>query len=104
MAAFTMWQPENIILDEASGKVKLVDFGAVQDAASAMQIGSTVVGTVLYSLSINSDNIMHYTLNPTFRNQARVLWFSLSSKVVLCPESSPAGCEVEPYCSSITGE
>jgi serine/threonine protein kinase len=35
-------------LDEASGKVKLVDFGAVQDAASAMQIGSTVVGTYGY--------------------------------------------------------
>lgn len=96
MAAFTMWQPENIILDEASGKVKLVDFGAVQDAASAMQIGSTVVGTVLYSLSINSNNIMHCTLKATFRNQARVLWFSLSSKVVLCPEFSPASCKVEP--------
>jgi hypothetical protein len=68
----------------------------VQDAASAMQIGSTVVGTVLYSLSINSNNIMNYTLNPTFRNQARVPWFSLSSEVVLCPESSPASCEVEP--------
>ena len=39
-------QPENIILDESSGKVKLVDFGAVQDAAAVTLIGSTVVGTV----------------------------------------------------------
>ncbi|KAJ7527117.1 hypothetical protein O6H91_16G038000 [Diphasiastrum complanatum] len=41
-------KPENIILDEATGKVKVVDFGAVQDAASVTLIGSTIVGTYGY--------------------------------------------------------
>lgn len=42
-------QPENIILGEETGNVKLVDFGAVQDVASSTLIGSTVVGTVRFS-------------------------------------------------------
>ncbi|MCO5599422.1 hypothetical protein L7F22_053525 [Adiantum nelumboides] len=41
-------KPENIILDEATGAVKLVDFGAVQDAAAVTIVGSTVVGTYGY--------------------------------------------------------
>ena len=44
-------QPENIILDEETGNVKVVDFGAVQDVASSTLIGSTVVGTVRFSCS-----------------------------------------------------
>jgi len=44
-------QPENIILDEETGNVKIVDFGAVQDVASSTLIGSTVVGTVRISCS-----------------------------------------------------
>lgn len=44
-------QPENIILDEETGNVKIVDFGAVQDVASSNLIGSTVVGTVRFSCS-----------------------------------------------------
>lgn len=44
-------QPENIILDEETGNVKIVDFGAVQDVASSTLIGSTVVGTVRFSCS-----------------------------------------------------
>eukprot|EP00850_Spirogloea_muscicola_P004998 SM000022S07212 [mRNA] locus=s22:493953:499216:- [translate_table: standard] len=41
-------KPDNIILDEATGKVKVVDFGAVQDVAATALIGSTVVGTYGY--------------------------------------------------------
>lgn len=41
-------KPENIIMDEETGQVKVVDFGAVQDAASMSVIGSTVVGTYGY--------------------------------------------------------
>lgn len=39
------------MLDEETGNVKVVDFGAVQDAASVMVTGSTVVGTVRFSCS-----------------------------------------------------
>ncbi|BBN10225.1 hypothetical protein MPTK1_5g01970 [Marchantia polymorpha subsp. ruderalis] len=41
-------KPENIIMDEETGQVKVVDFGAVQDAASMTVMGSTVVGTYGY--------------------------------------------------------
>ncbi|KAL2642120.1 hypothetical protein R1flu_009707 [Riccia fluitans] len=41
-------KPENIIMDEETGQIKVVDFGAVQDAASMTVIGSTVVGTYGY--------------------------------------------------------
>lgn len=51
ISAIDCSQPENIILDEETGKVKVVDFGAVQDVASSTLIGSTVVGTVRFSCS-----------------------------------------------------
>lgn len=41
-------KPENIILDKETGKVKVVDFGAVQEAAATTFLGSTVVGTYGY--------------------------------------------------------
>ena len=53
-------QPENIILDEISGKVKLVDFGAVQDAAAVTLIGSTVVGTVCMSSMKSTFKALYY--------------------------------------------
>ncbi|CAM6093156.1 unnamed protein product [Calypogeia fissa] len=41
-------KPENVIVDSDAKIVKVVDFGAVQDAASATLIGSTVIGTYGY--------------------------------------------------------
>ncbi|CAM6123161.1 unnamed protein product [Calypogeia fissa] len=41
-------KPENVIVDMEARTVKVVDFGAVQDAASVTLVGSTVVGTYGY--------------------------------------------------------
>ncbi|EFJ23166.1 hypothetical protein SELMODRAFT_442893 [Selaginella moellendorffii] len=72
-------KPDNIILDEATGKVKVVDFGAVQDTtSSATFIGSTVVGTYGYMAPEQFQN--RATLQTDLYGLGGTLLFMLSGR------------------------